>query len=105
MKNARRNRRRSTGVKKRKRRTLDIVNDVDEVVFGEVLKKGNKVLFAAFGVYAVLFKERIANLTHRPRRLNELPDSCADGIKPVVDAVFEVEDCRFVPKICGGLLF
>jgi len=39
------------------------------------------------------------NLGHCPRCLNKLLDASANGIKPVVDAVFEIEDCHFIPKI------
>ena len=100
IRNARRSRLRSAGVKERKRRALDIVYNVDEVVFSEFLEEGDEVVFAAFSFYVVLFKECITDLPYRSRRLNELPDSSADGIEPLIDAVFEVEDRRLVAKIC-----
>jgi len=105
MRKARTSRRRSADVKERKRRVLDIVNDFNELALCELLEKGNEISFAAVRLHVVLRKKRVADLANRQRCLNELPDASTNGIKPVVDAVFEVEDCRFVPKICGGLLF
>jgi hypothetical protein len=105
MRKARTSCRRSADVKERKRRVLDIVNDFNELALCELFVKGNEISFAAVRLHVVLRKKRVADLANRQRCLNELPDASINGIKPVVDAVFEVEDCRFVPKICGGLLF
>lgn len=105
MRKARTSCRRSADVKERKRRVLDIVNDFNELALCELLEKGNEISFAAVRLHVVLRKKRVADLANRQRCLNELPDASTNGIKPVVDVVFGVEDCRLVPKICGGLLF
>jgi len=80
MRKARTSRRRSAGVKEKKRRALAIVNDINEVVFCELVKEGDEAFLAAVCFYVVFLKEHVTNLAHRPRRLNELPDACANGI-------------------------
>jgi len=105
MRKARTSRRRSADVKERKRRVLDIVNDFNELALCELLEKGNEISFAAVRLHVVLRKKRVAKLTNRQRCLNELLDARTNGIKPLVDAIFEVEDCRFLPRSAEACSF
>ena len=81
-------------------RVLDIVNDVHELALCKLIEKGDEISLAAVRLHVVLLKERVVNLGYRSRCLNKLLDAGTNGIMPVVDAIFEIEDCRFIPKIC-----
>ena len=66
IRNARTSRRRSAGVKERRRRALDIVDDVDELALRKLLEERNEIQFAAVGIHVVLRKKRVANVAHFP---------------------------------------
>jgi len=84
IRNARRSRP-PASVKERKRRAPDIVYNVDKAVFSEFLEYDDEILFTVFSFYLEPFKECLTDLLYRSRRLNELPDSCANGIEPLID--------------------
>src|SRR5258706_1560708 len=69
--------------------------------FGE---KSQEVMLAAVGFDLVLAHDRVSNVSHAGRRLDQRPDSRTDRVQTVVDAPWEMKEGGLATQITPDLL-